>query len=284
MPRPANRTEALARLNATINCGHAILGAGAGTGLSAKSLESGGADLLVVYNSGRFRMAGRGSLAGLLPHGDANAILLSMAGEILPVVQHTPVLAGVCATDPFRQMPSFLRELAQLGFCGVQNFPTVGLYGDLFRQNLDESGLGYALEVDMIAHAHRLGMLTCPYVFTAADAELMARAGADVVVVHLGLTAGGTVGAVTTAVTLAESVAVVQQIADAARSVRRPGLDAAIVLVHGGPIAEREDAEFVLSRTTGVSGFLGASSLERLPVERAIAQAARGFKAIAISQ
>ncbi|KAF8533807.1 TIM-barrel enzyme family protein [Trichophaea hybrida] len=283
MPRPTNRTEALARLHATISTGKCILGAGAGIGLSAKCLEAGGTDLLILYNSGRFRMAGRGSLAGLLPYGDANAILLSMASEILPIVSHTPVLAGVCGTDPFRHIPSFLKQLKELGFCGVQNFPTVGLYDGNFRMNLEETGMGYGLEVEMIKEAHRQGLLTCPYVFNVSEAVKMAEAGADVVVVHLGLTTKGSIGA-TTAVTLEESVRIVQEIADAARAVVREGLEEVIVLVHGGPVAEKEDAEYVLSRTKGVKGFFGASSLERLPVECALEEAAMNFKSIKIPQ
>jgi predicted TIM-barrel enzyme len=206
-----------------------------------------------------------------------------MASEVLPIVTHTPVLAGVCGTDPFRHIPSFLKQLKELGFCGVQNFPTVGLYDGRFRQNLEETGMGYALEVDMIREAHKLDLFTSPYVFTAEEAVAMAEAGADVVVIHLGLTTKGKIGA-TTATTLEESVKVVQEIADAARKVERPGLPEVIILVHGGPVAEKEDAEFVLSRTTGVKGFFGASSLERLPVEVAVEETARGFKAIEIKQ
>jgi len=281
MPRPTNRTEVLARLHSTISSGKAILGAGAGIGLTAKCLEAAGTDLIIIYNSGRFRMAGRGSLAGLLPYGDANAILLSMASEVLPIVSNTPVLAGVCGTDPFRDIPSFLRQLKEMGFCGVQNFPTVALYDGRFRQNLEETGMGFDGEVDMIAEAHRLGMLTAPYVFTPEEAVKMAKAGADIVVIHLGLTTKGKIGA-TSAVGLEESVAVVQEMADVVRAVVREGQEEAIVLVHGGPVAEVEDAEFVLSRTTGVKGFFGASSLERLPVEIAVEQTARGFKDLEI--
>ncbi|KAI5821274.1 TIM-barrel enzyme family protein [Pyronema omphalodes] len=285
MSRPTNRTEALTRLHATIATNKAILGAGAGIGLSAKCLEAGGADLLILYNSGRFRMAGRGSLAGLMPYGDANAILLNMANEILPVVSHTPVLAGVCGTDPFRHIPSFLKKLKEMGFCGVQNFPTVGLYDGNFRINLEETGMGYELEVDMIREARRLDMLTCPYVFNEDEARRMVLAGADVIVVHLGLTTKGKIGA-TTAMTLETAAERLQSIADAAWSVDRKsmGMDEVIVLVHGGPVAEREDAEFVLDRTTGVKGFFGASSLERLPVEVALEETAKGFKSLEIKQ
>ncbi|KAI5857245.1 TIM-barrel enzyme family protein [Tricharina praecox] len=283
MPRPHNRTEALARLQTTISSGKAILGAGAGIGLTAKCLEAAGTDLIIIYNSGRFRMAGCGSLAGLLPYGDANAILLSMASEVLPIVAHTPVLAGVCGTDPFRDIPSFLRQLREMGFCGVQNFPTVGLYDGRFRLNLEETGMGFAGEVEMIAEAHRLGLLTAPYVFTPEEAVMMAEAGADIVVIHLGLTTKGKIGA-TSALRLEECVAVVQEMADAVRAVVREAQDEAIVLVHGGPVADIKDAEFVLNRTTGVKGFFGASSLERLPVEIAVEQTARGFKNIDIKQ
>jgi predicted TIM-barrel enzyme len=284
MSRPTNRTEALVHLHRSLSTSRALLGAGAGIGLSAKFLSSGGADLLILYNSGRFRMHGLGSLAGLMPYGDANAILLSMASEILPVVHHTPVLAGVCGTDPFRHIPSFLQQLKRMGFCGVQNFPTVGLYDGLFRQNLEETGMGYGVEVEMIRDARKLDMLTAPYVFTPQDATDMAEAGADIVVVHLGLTAKGSIGAKTMGVTLEESVEVVQRCADAARAVRREGQDEVIVLVHGGPVAEKEDVEYVLRRTTGVKGFFGASSVERLPVEKALEEAARGFKSIEIKQ
>lgn len=261
----STRAAILARLRAKVAAGQPIIGGGAGTGLSAKMSEAGGIDLLVIYNSGRFRMAGRGSLAGMLPYGDANAIVLDMAREVLPVVRQTPVLAGVCGTDPFRQMPVFLREVEALGFAGVQNFPTVGLFDGLFRQNLEETGMGFGLEVDLIRLAHERGLLTTPYCFNPDEARAMAEAGADILIPHLGLTTKGTIGA-QSAVTLAEAPARVQAMCDAARRVR-PDL---LVLCHGGPIAEPTDAQYVLDRTEGVVGFYGASSMERLPVEPAI--------------
>ena len=269
------RDEALVRLRAQVAAGRPIIGAGAGTGLSAKCAEAGGVDLVIVYNSGRYRMAGRGSLAGLLPYGDANAIVVEMAGEVLPVVQRTPVLAGVCGTDPFRLMPVFLRQLAELGFSGVQNFPTVGLFDGVFRANLEETGMGYALEVEMIRSAHELGLLTAPYVFDEESARAMTEAGADVLVPHMGLTTSGTIGA-ETAITLDEAVERVQAMHDAAKDVNPDVL----VLCHGGPIAEPEDAAYVLERTNGVVGFFGASSMERLPTEVAITENMRRFKAI----
>lgn len=270
-----NRSEALEKLRATVHNGGLIIGAGAGTGLSAKCVEAGGVDLIIIYNSGRYRMAGRGSLAGLLPYGDANAIVVEMASEVLPVVKHTPVLAGVCGTDPFRIMPYFLRQLKEMGFAGVQNFPSVGLFDGLFRQNLEETGMGFSLEVDMIRQAHELDLLTAPYVFNPQEAQLMARAGADVLVPHMGLTTKGSIGA-HTALTLDQAVERVQAMHDAARAVN-PDI---LVLCHGGPIAEPEDAAFVLARTHGVVGFFGASSMERLPTEIAITQNARRFKQI----
>jgi predicted TIM-barrel enzyme len=271
------REEALQRLRAQVDRGQPIIGAGAGTGLSAKCAEAGGADLIIIYNSGRYRMAGRGSLAGLLPYGDANAIVVEMAGEVLPVVRQTPVLAGVCGTDPFRVMSVFLRELAELGFAGVQNFPTVGLIDGVFRQNLEETGMGYALEVEMIRHASEQGLLTAPYVFDPDDARRMTEAGADVLVPHMGLTTSGTIGA-ETAITLDEAVERVQAMHDAAKLVNPDVL----VLCHGGPIAEPEDAAYVLGRTQGVVGFFGASSMERLPTEIALTETVRRFKAIPI--
>jgi predicted TIM-barrel enzyme len=269
------RDEALARLRAQVEAGRPIIGAGAGTGLSAKCAEAGGADLVIVYNSGRYRMAGRGSLAGLLPYGDANAIVVEMAGEVLPIVKETPVLAGVCGTDPFRLMPVFLRELHELGFAGVQNFPTVGLFDGTFRANLEETGMGYRLEVEMIRAARELDLLTAPYVFDEASAREMTEAGADVLVPHMGLTTSGTIGA-ETAITLDEAVERVQAMHDAARELNPDVL----VLCHGGPIAEPEDAAYVLERTRGVVGFFGASSMERLPTEVAITETMRRFKAI----
>jgi predicted TIM-barrel enzyme len=271
------RDEALTRLRAQIEAGRPIIGSGAGTGLSAKCAEAGGADLIIIYNSGRYRMAGRGSLAGLLPYGDANAIVVEMAAEVLPIVRETPVLAGVCGTDPFRLMPVFLRELRELGFSGVQNFPTVGLIDGTFRQNLEETGMGYALEVETIRAAAELGLLTAPYVFTPEDARAMAEAGADVLVPHMGLTTGGAIGA-ETAKTLDECIELVQAMRDAAVA-ENPDV---LVLCHGGPIAEPEDAAYVLERTEGVVGFFGASSMERLPTEVAMTETMRRFKSIQV--
>jgi predicted TIM-barrel enzyme len=269
------RTEALSRLRAQVDAGRPIIGAGAGTGLSAKCAEAGGADLIIVYNSGRYRMAGRGSLSGLLPYGDANAIVVEMSGEVLPVVRDTPVLAGVCGTDPFRLMPVFLEEIERIGFSGVQNFPTVGLFEGTFRQNLEETGMGFGLEVEMIRAAHERDLLTAPYVFSADDARAMAAAGADLLVPHMGLTAGGTIGA-GTAKTLDECVALIQAMHDAATAVN-PEI---LVLCHGGPLSKPDDAAYVLERTDGVVGFFGASSMERLPTETAITENMRRFKAI----
>ena len=271
------RDEALARLRAQVEQGKPIIGAGAGTGLSAKCAEAGGGDLIIIYNSGRYRMAGRGSLAGLLPYGDANAIVVEMAAEVLPVVEHTPVLAGVCGTDPFRLMPVFLAGLARIGFSGVQNFPTVGLIDGLFRQNLEETGMGFGLEVDMIRAAHELDLLTAPYVFDADDAKAMAEAGADVLVPHMGLTTGGSIGA-ETAKTLDDCVPLIQELHDVARRVN-PDI---LVLCHGGPIAEPEDAAYIIERTEGIVGFFGASSMERLPTEVAMTENMKRFKAIPV--
>lgn len=271
------REEALTRLRAQVEQGRPIVGAGAGTGLSAKSAEAGGADLIIIYNSGRYRMAGRGSLAGLLPYGDANAVVVDMAREVLPVVKSTPVLAGVCGTDPFRIMDVFLPHLRAMGFSGVQNFPTVGLFDGVFRQNLEETGMGYGLEVEMIRTARSLDLLTAPYVFNEEEARQMAEAGADVLVPHVGLTTSGTIGA-QTAITLDEAVARVQAMHDAAKAVN-PEI---LVLCHGGPIAEPDDAAYILARTHGVVGFFGASSMERLPTEVAIASTVERFKAIPV--
>jgi predicted TIM-barrel enzyme len=273
--RPMTRAEALAKLRQTLAEGRPIIGAGAGTGLSAKCAEAGGADLIIIYNSGRYRMAGRGSLAGLMPYGDANAIVVEMAAEVLPVVSHTPVLAGVCGTDPFRLMPVFLRQLKEMGFVGIQNFPTVGLIDGVFRQNLEETGMGFDLEIEMIRLAHELDMLTAPYVFDPDQARAMAEAGADIIVPHVGLTTKGMIGA-RTALTLDEAVERVQAMCDAAKSVN-PDV---IVLCHGGPIAEPEDVAYVLERTRGVVGFFGASSVERLPTERAMVETMQRFKAL----
>jgi predicted TIM-barrel enzyme len=269
---PSRREEILARLRAKVAAGQPIVGGGAGTGISAKMSEAGGVDLLVIYNSGRFRMAGRGSLAGMLPYGDANAIVMDMAREVLPVVRHTPVLAGLCGTDPFRIIPRFLRDVAAAGFAGVQNFPTVGLFDGVFRQNLEETGMGFGLEVDLIRAARELDLLTTPYAFTPDEAQAMAAAGADIVIAHLGLTTKGSIGA-GTAVDLPTGAKLVQAMHDAARRERSDVL----VLCHGGPIAEPDDAQYILDHTQGVVGFYGASSMERLPVEPAIENRVREF-------
>jgi predicted TIM-barrel enzyme len=269
------REEILARLRAQVAAGKPIIGGGAGTGISAKCAEAGGIDLLVIYNSGKFRMAGRGSLSGMMPYGDANQIVMEMAREVLPVVKKTPVLAGVCGTDPFRIMKLFLRDIAAAGFSGVQNFPTVGLIDGQFRQNLEETGMGFGLEVDMIRQAHEIGLLTTPYAFNPDQARDMAKAGADVLIPHMGLTTKGSIGA-TTALTLDESCQRVQAMHDVAKKVNRDIL----VLCHGGPISEPEDAQYVLNHTSGVVGFYGASSIERLPTEVAITDCTRRFKGI----
>jgi len=271
------RAECLERLQAQIVAGKPIIGGGAGTGISAKCAEAGGIDLLIIYNSGRFRMAGRGSMSGMMPYGDANAIVMDMAREVLPVVKKTPVLAGVCGTDPFRIMKLFLREVQAAGFSGVQNFPTVGLIDGLFRQNLEETDMGFGLEVDMIQTASAMGLLTCPYVFNENEAQAMARAGADVLIPHMGLTTKGTIGA-HTAMTLEEAAQKVQAIADAGKKVRHEIL----VLCHGGPISEPADAQYVIKHTKGVVGFFGASSIERLPTEIAITGCVRNFKEMKI--
>ncbi|WP_333812541.1 phosphoenolpyruvate hydrolase family protein [Timonella senegalensis] len=270
-----DRTTALERLKATVAAGHPIIGGGAGTGISAKSAEAGGIDLIIIYNSGRYRMAGRGSLAGLLAYGDANAIVMDMANEVLPIVKDTPVLAGVNGTDPFRVMGRFLDDIKAAGFAGVQNFPTVGLIDGTFRANLEETGMGFDLEVDMVRLAHERDLLTSPYVFDVDQARAMAEAGADILVPHMGLTTKGTIGA-STALTLEQSVERVQAMRDAAVEVN-PEI---LVLCHGGPIAEPEDAQFVLDHTEGVVGFFGASSIERLPTEVGIRQQTEKFKNI----
>ena len=271
------RDECLAGLRAQVAAGKPIIGGGAGTGLSAKCAEAGGIDLIIIYNSGRFRMAGRGSLSGMMPYGDANAIVVDMAREVLPIVEHTPVLAGVCGTDPFRNMKLFLADLKAMGFSGVQNFPTVGLIDGTLRQGLEETGMGFDKEVEMIRQARELGMLTCPYVFTEAEAEAMACAGADVLIPHMGLTTKGAIGA-KTAMSLDQAVAKIQSLHDAAKSVN-PNI---LVLCHGGPISEPEDAAYVLNRTKGIAGFFGASSIERLPTEIAITDCVKRFKSIAV--
>jgi predicted TIM-barrel enzyme len=274
MPRIA-RAEILQRLRAKVARGEPIVGGGAGTGLSAKCEEAGGIDLIVIYNSGRYRMAGRGSLAGLLAYGNANEIVCDMAREVLPVVRHTPVLAGVNGTDPFMIPDQFLRRLIDLGFSGVQNFPTVGLIDGTFRANLEETGMGYGLEVDMIARAHALDLLTTPYVFNEDEARAMAGAGADIIVCHMGLTTGGAIGA-ETALKLADCVAPIRAWAAAARSVNPEVL----VLCHGGPIATPEDAHFILQQCPECDGFYGASSMERLPTEVALTETTRRFTAL----
>ncbi len=270
-----SRREVLKKLRAQIKSGKAIIGAGAGAGISAKFCEKGGVDLIIIYNSGRYRMAGRGSLAGLLPYGDANAIVLDMAREVLPVVESAPVLAGVCGTDPFRLMEVFLAEVKRAGFAGVQNFPTVGLFDGTFRQNLEETGMGYGLEVDMIRLANQQDLVTAPYVFNPDEAVAMTKAGADILVPHMGLTTKGSIGA-RTALKLADCPKIIQAMADAAKKVRKE----VIVLCHGGPISEPEDAEYILQHTEGVDGFFGASSIERLATEGAITEQARKFKAV----
>ena len=256
-----------------VAAGEPIIGGGAGTGLSAKLEEAGGIDLIVIYNSGRFRMAGRGSLAGLMPYGDANAIVMEMAGEVLPAAQNTPVLAGVCGTDPFRLMTVFLKQVQAAGFSGVQNFPTVGLFDGTIRTGLEETGMGYGLEVDMIGLAHEMDLLTTPYCFNPDEAIAMAKAGADILIPHMGLTTKGLIGA-STALTLEQAAGRVQEMADAARAAN-PEI---LVLCHGGPIADPDDAQFILDHTEGIVGFYGASSMERLPVEPAITQRIRDFR------
>lgn len=273
-----SRTEVLARFRKQVAAGIPIVGGGAGTGLSAKCAEMGGIDLIIIYNSGRFRMAGRGSLAGLLPYGDANQIVMDMAREVLPIVQKTPVLAGVCGTDPFRVMKRFLLDVKDAGFSGVQNFPTVGLFDGNLRVGLEETGMGFQLEVDMIAAARELDLLTCPYVFTPEEATAMARAGADVLIPHMGLTTKGAIGA-KTALTLEASAKLVQQLADAAKAVN-PDI---LVLCHGGPISEPADVRYILDHTKGIVGFFGASSIERLPTEVAITGCVKQFKGLKLA-
>jgi predicted TIM-barrel enzyme len=269
------RSALVEKFRAMVDRGEPIVGGGAGTGLSAKCQEAGGIDLIVIYNSGRYRMAGRGSLAGLLAYGDANQIVVEMAAEVLPVVKHTPVLAGVNGTDPFRQMDVFLDQIKAMGFAGVQNFPTVGIIDGTFRANLEETGMSYGLEVDMIATAHAKDMLTTPYVFNTDEATAMAKAGADIIVCHLGLTTGGSIGA-GTALKLADCPALVEAWAEAALKVRRD----VIVLVHGGPVSSPEDAAFIMRETKSCHGFYGASSMERLPTEVALTEQTRKFKQI----
>lgn len=274
-----SRKEILEALRAKVASGKPIIGGGAGTGISAKSAEAGGIDLLVIYNSGRFRMAGRGSLSGLLAYGDANGIVMEMANEVLPVVKHTPVLAGVNGTDPFRVMPHFLKQVKEIGFAGVQNFPTVGLIDGVFRANLEETGMGFGPEIDMIRMANELDLLTSPYVFDIEQAKEMAAAGADILVPHMGLTTSGTIGA-QTALSLEEAATKVQELADAARSVN-PDI---LCLCHGGPIANPEDAQYILDNTEGIVGFYGASSIERFPTETGIREQTEKFTQITFSE
>jgi len=269
------RNEILAKFKAEVAGGKILLGVGAGTGITAKSSEAGGADMLIIYNSGRYRMAGRGSLAGLLAYGDANAIVVEMASEVLPVVNDIPVLAGVCGTDPFRVMDIYLKQLKDMGFNGVQNFPTVGLIDGVFRQNLEETGMGYDLEVEMIRKAHQLDLLTCPYVFDPDQAKAMAEAGADILVAHMGLTTKGTIGA-KTALTLDDCVVKIKDIIAAGRSVR-PDI---MVICHGGPIAEPADAAYIMQHIPDIDGFFGASSIERFAAEKGIREQSAAFKAI----
>jgi predicted TIM-barrel enzyme len=272
------RGEALKSLRAQIEAGRPIIGCGAGTGISAKCAEAGGADLIIIYNSGRYRMAGRGSLAGMLPYGDANGIVMEMAAEVLPVVKKTPVLAGVCGTDPFRLMPVFLRQIKEMGFDGVQNFPTVGLFDGVFRANLEATAMGYDKEVEMIRLAHELDLLTAPYAFTPEEATAMARAGCDMLVAHVGLTTGGAIGA-GVALTLDQAIGRVMAMAEAGRKVR-PDL---IVICHGGPFDEPAAVGRALKRMPGIAGFFGATSIERLPTERAITGQVKEFKGLEVA-
>ena len=274
MPR-FERQTLLAKFHEMIAKRQPIIGGGAGTGLSAKCEEAGGIDLIVIYNSGRYRMAGRGSLAGLLAYGNANEIVVDMAREVLPVLKHTPVLAGVNGTDPFMIQDHFLDQLKALGFAGIQNFPTVGLFDGVFRKNLEETGMGYGLEVDLIKAAHEKDMLTTPYVFSADEAVAMTKAGADIIVAHMGLTTGGAIGA-QTSLKLKDCPAIINEFAEAAKKIRKD----VIVLCHGGPISSPEDAAYVLQNTQGIHGFYGASSMERLPTELALTQQTKNFKSI----
>ena len=272
------REEALRRLRAQVAAGKPIVGCGAGTGISAKFAEKGGADLIIIYNSGRYRMAGRGSLAGLMPYGDANGIVVEMAAEVLPVVKDTPVLAGVCGTDPFRLLPVFIKQLKEMGFTGVQNFPTVGLIDGNFRANLEATGMGYDKEIEAIAIDHKLDMLTTPYVFNAEDARAMAEAGADMLVAHVGLTTSGSIGA-GAAMSMDEAIGKVQEVYTAGKAVR----DDILVICHGGVFDEPENVGVALARMPGVVGFFGASSIERLPTERAITRQVEEFKALQLA-
>lgn len=272
------RQEILKRLRAQVESGKPIVGCGAGTGISAKFAEGGGADIIIIYNSGRYRMAGRGSLAGLMPYGDANGIVVDMASEVLPVVKNTPVLAGVCGTDPFRLMPVFLKQLKEMGFSGVQNFPTVGLIDGNFRANLEGTGMGYDKEIEMIRLAHEIDLFTSPYVFNVDDAKAMAQAGADQLVAHVGLTTAGSIGAAV-ALTLDDAIAGVMSIAEAGRKVRQDIL----VICHGGPFDEPDNVGTALAKMPGIHGFFGASSIERLPTERAIRGQVESFKSLKLA-
>jgi predicted TIM-barrel enzyme len=274
-----SRDDALKRLNAQAAAGRPIVGCGAGTGISAKFAEKGGADLIIIYNSGRYRMAGRGSLAGLLPYGDANGIVVEMAAEVLPVVKDTPVQAGVCGTDPFRLMPVFLKQLKEMGFTGVQNFPTVGLIDGTFRTNLEATGMGYDKEIEMIALARQMDLLTTPYVFDTDQAKAMVEAGADVLVAHVGLTTAGSIGA-GWAMSLDEAIERVMAIAAAGKAVRSDVL----VICHGGPFDEPDQVGVALAKMPGIAGFFGASSIERLPTERAITEQVRAFKGLVVGR
>jgi predicted TIM-barrel enzyme len=271
------RDEALKNLHAQVTAGKPIIGCGAGTGISAKCAEAGGADLIIIYNSGRYRMAGRGSLAGLLPYGDANGIVVEMAAEVLPVVKRTPVLAGICGTDPFRLMPVFLKQIKEMSFTGVQNFPTVGLFDGVFRANIEATGMGFDKEVEMIRLAHEMDLLTCPYVFNTDEAQAMARAGTDLLVAHVGLTTGGSIGA-GVALSLDEAISKVLEMAEAGRKVRKD----LMVICHGGPFDEPETVGKALARMPGIAGFFGATSIERLPTERAITAQVKGFKGLKV--
>lgn len=272
------RIQALQNLRAQVSARKPVVGCGAGTGISAKCAEVGGADLIIIYNSGRYRMAGRGSLAGLMPYGDANAIVVEMAAEVLPIVKKTPVLAGVCGTDPFRLMPVFLKQLQEMGFSGVQNFPTVGLIDGSFRANLEATGMGYDKEIEMIRLAHEMDLLTTPYVFDTDQAQAMAKAGADLLVAHVGLTTGGTIGA-GVALTLDQAIERVVAIADAGRKVNKEIL----VICHGGPFDEPEAVGKALAKMPGIVGFFGATSIERLPTERAITAQVKSFKSLKVT-
>jgi len=273
-----SRQEIIKRLRTQVETGKPVVGCGAGTGISAKFAEAGGADIIIIYNSGRYRMAGRGSLAGLLPYGDANGIVVDMAAEVLPVVKNTPVQAGVCGTDPFRLMPVFLKQLKEMGFSGVQNFPTVGLFDGHFRQNIEATGMGYDKEVEMIAIAHKMDLFTTPYVFTAKETKAMVEAGADLIVCHVGLTKAGTIGA-KFAFTLDEAIDKVMEMAQAAWSLKKDQM----VICHGGPFDEPENVGSALQKMPGIIGFFGASSIERLPTEKAIRKQVEDFKGLKLA-